>query len=203
MWRQMGQRRAELAFVFDSLRESVLLYDADNTLVHANPSASRLFDGTPGASVYEVERLRTEAAQVARHINALMKHTGVGAPTVSPSFASREVRTSSGTVSIRGALAPAWMFGRHHGVIVTLERQADRAPSDAELRQHFGLTARELEVARWVAEGLSNQALAERLGVSFFTARNHVERVLTKVGAQNRAQVGAIIRDAKVAKHAA
>jgi len=202
-WRQLGHRHAELASVFDTLHESVLLYDANARLAHANPSASRLLGETSGLTLHEIERLRGEAMQVARRISALMKHTGVGAPTVSPASATREVRTATGTITVRGALAPTWMFGRNHGVIVTLERQAESAPTHAELRARFGLTARELEVAFHVAEGLSNQSLAETLGVSFFTARNHVERVLTKLGAQNRAQVGALLRAARASGRAA
>ena len=36
---------------------------------------------------------------------------------------------------------------------------------------------------------------AERLGVSYFTARNHVERVLSKLGVANRSRVGAVLRN--------
>ncbi len=203
MWRQLGHRRMELAEVFDTLSEAVLLYDANARLVHANPSASQLLGPPSGLTLYDVERLRSEATNVAQRITNLMKHTGIGAPTVSTSAASGTVRTPSGTIVVHGALAPTWMFGRDHGVIVTLERQAESALTDAELRARFGLTARELEVAFHVAEGLSNQSLAETLGVSFFTARNHVERVLTKLGAQNRAQVGALLRAARTPGRAA
>ncbi len=193
MWRQLGQRRAELGYVFDALTEAVLLFDDRSTLVHANPSARALLCPTASTPT-AAERLRQDAAHVARHVNALMQHTGVGAPTVSPSTATRDVRVGDGIVTLRGALAPSWMFGRSHGVMVTLERKAAASLSDDGLRERFGLTARELEVARHLANGLSNQALAEALGVSFFTARNHVERVLTKLNVNNRAQVGAVLR---------
>jgi DNA-binding CsgD family transcriptional regulator len=66
---------------------------------------------------------------------------------------------------------------------VTVQRHVPAPAHDAEARERFGLTAREIEVARLVAEGLTNQELADRLGVSFFTARNHVERLLPKLGA--------------------
>lgn len=194
MWRQLGQRRSELAYVFDALSDAVLLFDATGAMVHANSSALEFMSPSTGATIFDTERMRTEATQVAKHINALMRHAGVGAPTIAPSAATREIRTQAGTITVRGALAPAWMFGRDHGVIVTLERKAARGLTDEETRMRFGFTARELEVARHVAEGLSNQALAERLGVSFFTARNHVERVLTKMNASSRAQVGALLR---------
>ena len=61
-------------------------------------------------------------------------------------------------------------------------------------RQRYGLTKRELMVARLLDEGLSNAELAERLGVSVFTARNHVERLLGKLGVPRRTRVGAVLR---------
>jgi len=67
--------------------------------------------------------------------------------------------------------------------------------TDIELRSRYGLSAREVEVARLVASGLSNNEVAEKLGVSYFTARNHVERVLAKLGVGNRSRVGAVLRN--------
>ena len=48
------------------------------------------------------------------------------------------------------------------------------------------LTARELEVLRLVAAGLSNQEIANELVVSPLTAKTHVGRILAKVGARDR-----------------
>jgi HD-GYP domain-containing protein (c-di-GMP phosphodiesterase class II) len=50
-----------------------------------------------------------------------------------------------------------------------------------------GLTAREVEVLRLVARGLSYRQIAERLVISRKTASNHVERVYAKIGVTNRA----------------
>lgn len=50
------------------------------------------------------------------------------------------------------------------------------------------LSAREREVIELVAEGLTNREIAERLFISPVTARNHVSRILTKLGLENRTQ---------------
>ena len=55
------------------------------------------------------------------------------------------------------------------------------------------LTKRELEVLEEIRRGLTNREIALRLGISTTTVNKHVHRVLTKLGARNRAQA-AIVR---------
>ena len=64
---------------------------------------------------------------------------------------------------------------------------------DAELKERFGLTARQITVARLLSEGCSNAEIAKRLEMSYYTARNHTEQVLLKLGVSSRAAVGAIM----------
>jgi DNA-binding NarL/FixJ family response regulator len=51
------------------------------------------------------------------------------------------------------------------------------------------LTEREREILGLVGEGLSNDEIAERLFISPATARTHVGRAMTKLGARDRAQL--------------
>jgi DNA-binding CsgD family transcriptional regulator len=53
------------------------------------------------------------------------------------------------------------------------------------------LSAREREVLDLVAQGLTNRQIAERLVISPVTARNHVSRILGKLGLDNRTQAAA------------
>jgi HD-GYP domain-containing protein (c-di-GMP phosphodiesterase class II) len=51
-----------------------------------------------------------------------------------------------------------------------------------------GLTAREVEVLRLLARGLSNKEIAQQLVISRKTAGTHIEHIYAKTGASNRAQ---------------
>ena len=53
------------------------------------------------------------------------------------------------------------------------------------------LTAREFEVARLVADGLTNAAIAADLGLSPRTVGAHVEHILAKLGFTRRAEIAA------------
>jgi DNA-binding NarL/FixJ family response regulator len=53
------------------------------------------------------------------------------------------------------------------------------------------LSARELEVARLVARGLTNKEIGQHLYLSERTAENHVQHILTKLWLRNRSQIAA------------
>lgn len=50
------------------------------------------------------------------------------------------------------------------------------------------LTKRELEVLRWIAEGLSNKQVARKLCVSLYTVKNHVHNILEKLQVADRSK---------------
>ncbi|MFC7303237.1 response regulator [Streptomyces monticola] len=52
-----------------------------------------------------------------------------------------------------------------------------------------GLTRREVEVTALAARGLSNEEIAAHMVISPFTAKTHVSRAMTKLGARDRAQL--------------
>lgn len=76
----------------------------------------------------------------------------------------------------------------------TSAAEAEEKLDDETLAQRYGLTPRQSAVARLLMQGLSNEEVADQLGISRFTARNHTEQVLAKIGAPTRARVGAILR---------
>lgn len=54
------------------------------------------------------------------------------------------------------------------------------------------VTPREQQIVEGLRAGLSNEGIAIQLGISMFTVKNHVRKILRKLGANNRAQAVAI-----------
>jgi DNA-binding CsgD family transcriptional regulator len=77
-----------------------------------------------------------------------------------------------------------------------LEFLGDREPRGAPTaappdRPPSLLTARQLQVAALVAEGLTNRQIAERLGIQERSAEGHVERIRLRLGVSSRARIAA------------
>ncbi len=71
-------------------------------------------------------------------------------------------------------------------------REAGGANATAGNPRGMQITRREAELLLWVREGFSNQQIAEQLGISALTVKNHVQKILRKLGAANRTQAVAI-----------
>ena len=68
-------------------------------------------------------------------------------------------------------------------------RDAGPGPGPSSDGARLGqLTDREAQVLRLIAEGLSNEEIAELLVIAESTAKTHVKRILAKIGARDRAQ---------------
>jgi NarL family two-component system response regulator LiaR len=71
-------------------------------------------------------------------------------------------------------------------IAVRVIREINQSPTNPITRQP--LTGRELEVLRLVAQGLTNQEIADKLVIGERTVRTHVSNILAKLHLTNRTQ---------------
>jgi DNA-binding CsgD family transcriptional regulator/tetratricopeptide (TPR) repeat protein len=140
------------------------------------------------------EAAATEAAEAAR----LLDRAGLAIDAGRARLCAGIARAAAGDrAGARAALASAAQAFEACGAR-SLHAQAVReqrrlgvripAPATGQPGQH-GLTRRELDVANLVAEGCTNQEIAERLYVSIRTVETHLSHIFDKLGATSRTGV--------------
>jgi len=96
-----------------------------------------------------------------------------------------EIDHSSFTIAGEFAtLADARASAMEGDAILIAEPKGPRRSDEEPFQEP--LTSREVEVLALLAEGLSNKAIAERLGISDQTVKFHVAAICGKLGAANR-----------------
>ncbi len=81
-----------------------------------------------------------------------------------------------------------------------MHRSTGGRPAGAEAKK-ARLTRREHEVLVKLSEGLATEAIADELSISHVTVRNHVARILVKLGVHSRlAAVALALRNGLLAR---
>jgi DNA-binding CsgD family transcriptional regulator/PAS domain-containing protein len=172
----------QLAGAIDELPAAIMVIDSDSgRVVHCNTTLEALLAAEPASDL----------------IRRQMSFLGLGLARRGPP--DKPVATSSSFVSgpahytARGSMIAAGVFAARPLVMVSLERVSAARQGPRELMAAHGLTRREAEVALLVAEGLGNQEIAARLGISLHTARHHVENVMAKLCVPRRSRLAALL----------
>ena len=107
-------------------------------------------------------------------------------------FGGRMQQIRAGCEAALGAdVDRIWAEGSRLGIDEALAFGAPRPRAPAA----SGLSTRELEVVRLVADGLANKAIAAQLHLSVRTVESHVRHVLAKAGLSNRTQLAQWARE--------
>ena len=73
--------------------------------------------------------------------------------------------------------------------------QKKALPLSAPSAAGFGLSGRQLEVARWIGAGKSNAQIAGILGISPRTVQKHIENIFEKMGVESRVAIATRLMD--------
>ncbi len=147
---------------------------------------------------------RTEPEKAARLLGAAARLKEPPAAPFGPDERMDYERAAAEARSILGdaAFTTALEAGRTRPEAVVaevlVERPAPAAPGSSPVAAllggtDVGLTLRELEVLRLMAEGLSNRAIADALFIDVGTAKVHVGSILAKLGLPSRAAAAAYV----------
>jgi DNA-binding NarL/FixJ family response regulator len=74
-----------------------------------------------------------------------------------------------------------------------IARQSSQMPS-FHIKQQLGLTIRQQQLVQMIGKGLTNKEIATQLNLAEQTVRNHVHRMLRKLGASDRLEVAEFCR---------
>ncbi len=103
-------------------------------------------------------------------------------------FLAKDSPTQDVVSALRAAAhGSAWLAPRAAEVVLSSLRRARRTDTPAK-GKHEALSPRELDVLRLLARGLENAEIAAELNVSPRTVKNHVSRILEKLGLTSRVQ---------------
>jgi DNA-binding CsgD family transcriptional regulator len=81
------------------------------------------------------------------------------------------------------------------GWILVLMPEPDPVPCVYTLMERYGLTERQVEVARLLAERYTDREMADALGVTLATAQRHAQNVMKKLRVSSRKDVAALLRE--------
>lgn len=105
-----------------------------------------------------------------------------------------------GRAPFEAAFEKGAAFSVDDGIAYALgELPAPAAPSS---EQDTVLTARELEIAELIAEGLSNRQIATRFTLSVRTVETHVQHIMLKLGFRSRTQIASWLAQQHATGHA-
>jgi DNA-binding NarL/FixJ family response regulator len=150
-------------------------------VVHWNPAFRAAVEEAAGGRglAAAAERLAVRAVRVARG-ECLAPGDGL----------STTLELGERTETVRASPIVAGTFAHTACAIVTVDRVRVVIPDAEALREAYGLTPRQGEVARLVALGWTTPRIARRLAISPHTARHHVEAVLERMNLHSRKALG-------------
>jgi DNA-binding CsgD family transcriptional regulator len=171
----VAERRAARSNVALPLRPELILLD----------DVDRMLERSPGAEM----RLGVTDTL----------HTESGLPHVLRDVASRSRRggdahATLATDRVESLSVTALQLGSRTAIVLD---EPSAAQFLALSLAAFALTRREREVARLVAAGHSNQAIAAELRITLYTVKDHVRAVLAKTRCVNRNKLAARLRGAE------
>ena len=184
-----------------SMQPDVVLMDVRMPLMDGVVATGLLRRQVPGCKIlmlttfddeeYVIEALRVGASGYllkdipARDLAQAVRAVHRGIYQLDPAVVSRVMASLGGAT---GAQSQA-------SLPVPAPSTGKGAASSSSSFKHSGLTEREIEVLRLIAQGASNREIAGQLVISEGTVKNHISNILSRLGLRDRTQAAIYARE--------
>lgn len=172
-----------LASFTDSIPMAVMLTDIEGVSVYENSTMRTMLTAHPDGSL---------RAAIAKRVDAVWCSTKARGATNLAQESSLQL-LHGGTYRITSSCLWGEMPPRPCVVAVMVELVGAASLPTSTLRRRYSLTHREVEVARLLADGNTNNEIARELRISVCTARHHTENVMLKLRVSTRAKVARVL----------
>lgn len=191
--RQASLLSSSATEALDLLSFAVLILDEDGRPIHANRRAEDLLAARDGLFLYE-GRLRAATPSMSDRLDAALSSAAghAGEPRRSAAMALPRAggRPSLALVAVPMRLELDWLGPACPAVCVCIADPAQAAGAvPARLAAVFGLTRGEAAVAAALAQGGGVEEIAGQLGISLYTARTHLARIMDKTDTRRQAEL--------------
>lgn len=179
---ELRRRADDLGAATQALGRAIIVVGADFQVVYANTTAEELLRSADG--------LRTRAGRleaVAASTDAALQRNIQAALTPQPSGSSLLCARRSSSHPYVVEVLPADSARR--AVIVVVDPQRESETPATLLRQHYGLTTAETDVALMVLHGGGVKDIAGRLSLSPATVKTHLQHIFDKTDTHRQADL--------------
>ncbi len=162
--------------IMDTLSDAVVITDADGLVIRMNRTARSFFDRSEEAARFNLREIVE---------NEELLHALEGAGASDSDMGRLSIAYPGDCDELIGQATLYPVADRQLGLlsfilVITFNHQ------EARFLKNQGFTRQEITVALLLLEGYTNAEIAEQLFVSYGTVKNHVSRIFSRVGVNNR-----------------
>lgn len=185
-----NERLYSLAAALDEISEGAIFLNSEGQLIWHNRAFDKLLvENREGHML--VAAVIESASDFYHELNETH-----GASPASEEAMVRDVSVGRIEHEVYCTLMPEGMLGQESYVLCLVKRSASRWSSYEEhLRQTWGLTEREAQVAVECLRGNKNLEIAGRLRISVETVNKHLDKVYQKANVRGRAELASRLLD--------
>ena len=174
------------------LTPGILVFDMDDRLSYFNKESLDILSGIKPAKKRGVRK--PYIPEEIYHLCDLLKTNLTDKKRGAVGCSIMEIR-SGFSCSLRAFFLSGHGEDHPTHIMVLIEKIVEKREVDFEkTKRDFHLSNRESEVLRFLCQGNTNKGIAEKLFISEYTVKDHMKKIMGKMGAKSRSEIMAVMK---------